>query len=179
MLIRSPRLPIRMAFDPIAVGAKQLVVARDTSERRSLQVFTDAIEMGQPYAMASSQFRATTAAHVVNLQGSNVRAPLCTVSVMPTTVGIATALSERRHDLATQYPLPYGALTLSHVYIILRLQKRNLGDLRNEKPGHAILADWPRHHARYDRCSMTYAAFRAPGEPILRWPRGNRESGVG
>jgi hypothetical protein len=107
-----------MAFDPVAVGAKQLVGARDTSKRRVLQVLTDAIEMGKTYTMAGSQFRATTASHMVNLQGSNVCASPRTVVVVPTTIGITATFSELRHDLATQFTLLYSAPALSHVYII-------------------------------------------------------------
>ena len=68
MLIRSPHLgPVPIAFDPVAVGAKQLVGARDTSKRGVFQVCTNAIEMGKTHTMAGSQFRATTASHMVDL----------------------------------------------------------------------------------------------------------------
>jgi hypothetical protein len=119
MLIRSPRLgPAPIAFDPVAVGAKQLVGARDASKRGVFQVCTNAIEMGKTYTMAGSQFRATTASHMVDLQGSNVCASPRAVIVVPATAGIAATFSELRHDLGAQFPLSYSALTLSHVYII-------------------------------------------------------------
>jgi len=115
MLIRPPRLLFRMAFDPVTVGAKQLVVACDTSMRRPLHVLANAIEMGKPYAIAGPQFRATTAARVVNLQGSNVCASTRAVVVTPTTAGIPATPSEFCQDLQTQSPLPYGALALRQV----------------------------------------------------------------
>ncbi len=74
--------------------------------------------MGKAHTMAGSQFRATTASHMVDLQGSNVRASPRAVIVAPATAGIAATFSEPRHDLGTQFPLSYSALTLSHVYTI-------------------------------------------------------------
>jgi len=74
--------------------------------------------MGKTHTMAGSQFRATTASHMVDLQGSNVCASPRTVVVVPTTTGITATFSELRHDLATQFTLSDGALTLSHVYTI-------------------------------------------------------------
>jgi hypothetical protein len=74
--------------------------------------------VGKTYAMTGPQLHAATAAHVVNLQGSNVRASPRTVIVVPTTVGVAATPTELRHDLATQVPLSYRTLTFSHVYII-------------------------------------------------------------
>ena len=54
MLVRSPRLFVRMALDPVAVGAKQLVVAGNASQRRILQVRANAIQVGKTYTMAGS-----------------------------------------------------------------------------------------------------------------------------
>jgi hypothetical protein len=118
MLIRSPRFPVRISFDPVAVGAEELVLACNTSTRRQLQVLQDAIEMGKPYAMAGSQLRATTAAHMVILQGTSVCASVRAVIVMPMTVGIFATPSELLQNLETQVPLSYSALTLRHVYKI-------------------------------------------------------------
>ena len=74
--------------------------------------------MGKPCAVTGSQFRATAAVLVVNLQGLNVRASACTVIVMPSTVGIRATPPKHRYDLKAQNSLSFSALTLRHVYII-------------------------------------------------------------
>jgi len=71
--------------------------------------------VGKAYTMTGPQLHAAIAAHVVNLQGSNVRASPRAVIVVPTTVGVVATPTELRHDLATQVPLSYRTLTLSHV----------------------------------------------------------------
>jgi hypothetical protein len=118
MLICSTRFLVRVAFDPIAVGAQELVLTWFTSTSGELQVVQDAIKVTKPNAMTGSQLQATAAAPVVNLQGANVCAPSRAVVVMPTTVGFVATITERRHDLSAQVPLSYSALTLSHVYNI-------------------------------------------------------------
>lgn len=46
MLKRSQRFPVLIALDPIAVGAKELVIASPVSKLRILNVCPDATEVG-------------------------------------------------------------------------------------------------------------------------------------
>jgi hypothetical protein len=118
MVICPPRLLVFVAFDPVAVGAEELILACHASKCRIFHVFQDAIEMRKPHAMARPQFRAATSTNMVNLQGARVSAASRAVFVMPPTVGLLAAPSEFRQNLKTQVPLSYSALTFGHVYSI-------------------------------------------------------------
>jgi len=96
VLVRATRLTIRVAFDCVAIGAKDLIPAT--------RIVPDSIVVFEAAAPASLQFRAPATVFVIDVKGSNV--------IEPPRDAASTKFQD---DFFAESSLTKGALTLRYV----------------------------------------------------------------